>query len=107
MKEDLFILNCLRRDFIKWAVSNEPNVYELDLNKIGAKITGFDPVADEPTVLLELPDGNKNNGKWYISVNCSSENEIGCYPIEDLNEMQIREIRRVVESWLVRKDIIF
>lgn len=107
MKEDLFILNCLRRDFIKCAVSNEPNVYELELNKIGAKITGFDSVADEPTVLLELPDGNKNNGKWYISVNCSSENEIGCYPIEDLNEMQIREIRRVVESWLVRKDIIF
>lgn len=103
MEKDLYTLNCLREDFIKWADSNEPSVYELELNRIGGKLTGFDSVT-EPTVLL---DCNKSKGDWYLCVNCSSENEIGCYPIENFNKMQIHEIRRIVESWLVRKDVIF
>ena len=59
MEKDLYTLNCLREDFIKWADSNEPSVYELELNKIGGKLTGFDSVT-EPTILL---DCNKSKVK--------------------------------------------
>ena len=38
MKTQLTILNCLRSDFKKFADSNEPNSWELDINEIGRKI---------------------------------------------------------------------
>jgi hypothetical protein len=33
--------------------------------------------------------------------------ETSCYPLEDLTAEQIFEIRRLVESWLAKKDLEF
>lgn len=99
--EQLFRLNSLRSDFMKWADSNEPSVWELDINKIGGYIKGYTR-EDEPVVLL---DCNKNKGDWYLCINTNSENEISCYPIADMTDDKIYEIRRIVESWLFSKDM--
>lgn len=97
MKRQLSVLNCLRSDFKKWADSNEPNSWELDLNEIGRNLTGFSP-DDEPVILL-------SDDKWFLCVNILDVNENGCYPIESLTDKQISEIRIIVESWLARKDL--
>jgi hypothetical protein len=63
---DLLRLNGLRADFMKWADSNEPNTWELDVNEIGGSLTGFSP-DDEPVVLLACSrDGGYG---WYLCVN--------------------------------------
>ena len=41
MKDQLFRLNGLRADFMKWADSNEPSTWEIEVNKIGGNITGY------------------------------------------------------------------
>ena len=41
MNDQLFRLNGLRADFMKWADSNEPSTWELDVNKINGHIDGF------------------------------------------------------------------
>lgn len=97
MKTQLTILNCLRSDFKKFADSNEPNSWELDINEIGRNITGFSP-DDEPVILL-------SDDKWFLCVNTDDVNENGCYPIESLSDKQIYEIRSIVETWLAKKDI--
>lgn len=102
MNEQLFRLNGLRADFMKWADSNEPSTWELDVNDIGGHITGFS-YDDDPTVIL---DCNKNEGKWFLCVS-GFDSEGGCYPIEELTTEQVYEIRRLVETWLARKDADF
>ena len=102
MEKQINILNCLRVDFKRWADSNEPSLYELDLNKINGGVSGF-YTEDEPTVLL---DCNKNEGEWFLSVN-STEDETRCYPIATLTAEQVYDIRICVESWLVRKESSF
>ena len=97
MKTQLTILNCLRSDFKKFADSNEPNSWELDINEIGRNLTGFSP-DDEPVILL-------SDDKWFLCVNILDVNENGCYPIESLSDKQIYEIRSIVETWLAKKDI--
>ena len=99
---DLLRLNGLRADFMKWADSNEPSTWELDVNDIGGSLTGF-TCDDDPTVIL---DCNKSEGKWYLCVN-GYDSDGGCYPIESLTAEQIFEIRRLVESWLAKKDLEF
>ncbi len=102
--EQLTKLNGLRSDFIKWARNNEPSIWELDVNKIGGKLTGYSR-EDEPVILL---DCTKNPGEWYICKNTTLvDNTLCCLPIEELTEKQIYEIRVLVESWLVKKDINF
>lgn len=102
---DLLRLNGLRADFMKWADSNEPSTWELDVNEIGGSLTGFSP-DDEPVVLLAC--GRNGGYSWYLCVNEKiGGSEISCYPIESLTEEQIYEIRRLVESWLARKDAEF
>lgn len=103
MNTQLNVLNCLRADFKKWAVSNEPNTWELDVNKIGKKLSAFGK-AEEPVILL---DCNENEGDWFLCVNTCGVNEIGCYPLDDLSEDTKYEIRKIVETWLARKDIDF
>lgn len=105
MNDQLFRLNGLRADFMKWADSNEPNMWELDVNEIGGHITGFD-ADDEPVVLLV----NYYTGGhgWFLCVNSDiGGSETTCYPIENLTAEQVYEIRRLVESWLARKDAEF
>lgn len=99
MEKQLNMLNALRTDFIKWADSNEPSTWELDINEIGGHITGFS-FDDDPTVIL---DCNKNEGRWFLSVG-GFDNEGECHPIEELTAEQISEIRILVETWLTRKD---
>lgn len=101
MKDELFRLNGLRTDFMKWAASNEPSTWELAINKIGGNIDGYKR-EDDPIVLL---DCTESKGDWYLCVNTNSENEIGCYPIAEMPDEKIHEIRRLVESWLVKKDM--
>lgn len=102
---DLLRLNGLRADFMKWADSNEPNTWELDVNEIGGSLTGFSP-DDEPVVLLAC--GRDGGHGWYLCVNEEiGGSEISCFPIESLTDGQIYEIRRLVESWLARKDAEF
>lgn len=98
--QQLSILNCLRADFKKWATNNEPSSYELDVNKIGKQISGFNPDSN-PTILLDCV---KSDGYWYICTD-NSDPESGCCPIETLSKEQVYEIRRLVESWLARKDM--
>lgn len=102
MKEQFFKLNCLRPDFMKWATNNEPSTYELDVNKINKQISGFNPDSN-PTILLDCV---KSDGYWYICTD-NSDIEGGCCPIETLSKEQVYEIRRIVESWLAKKDIDF
>lgn len=102
MEKQIDKLNCLRIDFKRWADSNEPSTWELDLNKIGGQITDVSP-NDDPVVLLDCSD---SEGNWYLCVN-SSDCESGCYPITELSKTQVFEIRRIVESWLARKDMDF
>lgn len=105
MNDQLFRLNGLRADFMKWADSNEPNTWELDVNDIGGSLTGF-TYDDDPTVLLAC-DKNGGHG-WFLCVNKEiGGSETSCYPLEDLTDGQIYEIRRLVESWLARKDAEF
>ena len=102
---DLLRLNGLRADFMKWADSNEPSTWELDVNEIGGSLTGFTE-DDEPVVLLAC-DKNGGHG-WFLCVNTEiGGSETSYYPIEDLTDGQIYEIRRLVESWLARKDAEF
>ena len=105
MNEQLFRLNGLKADFKKWADSNEPSTWEVDVNAIGGTITGFTP-DDEPTVLLAC---DKNGGYgWFLCVNKElGGSEVSCYPIEELTKEQVYDIRRLVESWLAKKDLEF
>ena len=98
--EQLFKLNSLRADFKKWADSNEPNTWELSINNVGGHIDGFNK-EDDPIVLL---DCSESKGDWYLCVNTDNI-ENGCYPIADMTDDKIYEIRRIVESWLVKKDM--
>ena len=105
MNDQLFRLNGLRADFMKWADSNEPSAWELDVNEIGGSLTGFTE-DDEPVVLLAC-DKNGGHG-WFLCVNTEiGGSETSCYPIENLTAEQVYEIRRLVESWLARKDADF
>lgn len=99
MENELTRLNNLRSDFIKYADSNEPSVWELDINEVGGSLPGYS-YEDEPVILLDCV---KTEGRWFICTN-RSEDEKGCCPLEDLTENQIYEIRRFVESWLAKKD---
>lgn len=104
MENQLYRLNCLKSDFKKWADSKDPSTWEMSINEIGGNITGFCS-DDDPIILLDYSD---SNGRWFLCINKSiDEYENGCYPIEDLSKIQIFEIRRIVESWLVKKDIDF
>ena len=105
MNDQLLRLNGLRADFMKWADSNEPSTWELDVNEIGGRISGFD-VDDEPVILL-VNDYTGGFG-WYLCVNSEiGGSEISCYPIESMTAEHIYEIRRLVETWLARKDADF
>ena len=108
MKDQLNRLNSLRADFIKWADSNEPNTWELDINKIGGKIDGFD-YNDNPVVLLVCSKSKNDNGEWYLCVDVEMdtniESDFGCYPIANMSNDRIYEIRRIIESWLAKKDM--
>jgi hypothetical protein len=99
--QQIEVLNCLRADFKRWAGSSEPSTWELNINEIGRNLMGFTK-DDEPTVLL---DCTESEGDWFLCVNTCNENEIGCYPLEELSDDTQYEIRRIVESWLARKDI--
>ena len=102
---DLLRLNGLRADFMKWADSNEPSTWELDVNGIGGSLTGFTE-DDEPVVLLAC-DKNGGHG-WFLCVNTEiGGSETSCYPLENLTAEQVYDIRICVESWLVRKDAYF
>jgi hypothetical protein len=100
-KEQINKFNRLIPDFKRWGDSNEPNTWELDINKIGRTIDGFDR-SDEPLVLL---DCTESEGDWYLCVNTDNINEFSCYPIAEMTDYKIYEIRRIVESWLVKKDM--
>ena len=100
---DLLRLNGLQADFMKWADSNEPSTWELDVNDIGESLTGF-TYDDDPTIMLAY---DKNGGYcWFLCVS-GYDSDGGCYPIESLTAKQIYEIRRLVESWLAKKDLEF
>jgi hypothetical protein len=101
MENQIFRLNALRADFQRWADSNEPSTWEINLNKIGGNLSAFGKSYD-PVILLDCTSGESN---WFLCVNTNSVDEKGCYPIEDLSNESIYEIRRIVETWLVRKDI--
>ena len=103
MENQLIRLNGLRADFMKWADSNEPNTWELELNEIGGSVSGYTH-NDDPIVLLDCCD--KKDGEWFLCVN-GFESEGGCFPVESLTAEQVYEIRRLVESWLARKDAEF
>lgn len=100
---DLLRLNGLCADFMKWADSNEPSTWELDVNDIGGSLTGF-TYDDDPTILLAC-DRNGGCG-WFVCVN-DRDSDGRCYPIENLTAKQIFEIRRLVETWLAKKDLEF
>lgn len=105
MEKQLNRLNGLRADFMKWANSNEPSTWELDINDIGGRLTGFTP-DDEPVILLAV-DSRGGYG-WFLCVNKDiGGSETSCYPIEELTAEQVYEIRRLVETWLARKDADF
>lgn len=105
MEKQLNRLNGLRSDFMKWADSNEPSTWELDVNDIGGRLTGFTP-DDEPVILLAVD--NKGGHGWFLSVNTDiGGSETSCYPIENLTAEQVYDIRRLVETWLARKDADF
>lgn len=104
MSKQLERLNRLRPDFMKWADSNEPSMWELDVNKINGHIEGF-TIDDDPVILLDCVE---SEGDWYLCVNENSNNvnsDVCCYPLEDMTDDRIYEIRRIVESWLVKKDM--
>lgn len=44
MEKQLNRLNGLRSDFMKWANSNEPSTWELDVNEIGGSLTGYSQI---------------------------------------------------------------
>lgn len=100
LNKQLNRLNLLRSDFMKHADSNDPSVWELDVNEIGGKLSGIHPY-DDPVILLDCSD--KSDGSWFLCLN-STISEIRCYPIETLTEEQISEIRKLVESFVVKKD---
>lgn len=102
---DLLRLNGLRADFMKWANSNEPSTWELDVNEIGGNLSDFTP-DDEPVILLTCD--RKGATGWFLCVNGDiGGSEITCYPLEDLTAEQVYEIRRLVEIWLAKKDAEF
>lgn len=104
MENQLKKLNAFRADFMKWADSNEPCTWELDVNKIKGHIDGF-TIDDEPVILLDCME---SEGDWYLCVN-ENPNDINtdayCLPLEDLTKEQVYDIRRIVETWLARKDV--
>lgn len=102
-EDELLKLNGLKSEFVKWASNNEPSMWEIDINKIGGRLTGYKR-DDEPIILLDFTDGY---GEWYLCINTESldiDTSCCCFPIADLTEDQIHEIRILVESWLVKKD---
>ena len=101
MNTQLDVLNCLRADFKRWAASNEPSTWELNVNKLDKNLSAFGR-EEEPVILL---DCTKSEGDWFLCVNTNDVNVIGCFPLEDLSDDTQCEIRRIVESWLARKDI--
>jgi hypothetical protein len=101
MEKQLDKLNCFRKDFKKWACSNEPSTWELDVNKINGHIDGF-IIDDDPIILL---DCFKSEGDWYLCVNENNNSDVCCYPIEELTKEQVYDIRRIVETWLARKEL--
>ena len=76
------------------------NSSELDVNEIGGKLSGIHP-DDDPVILLDCSD--KSDGSWFVCLD-NRGSEIRCYPIETLTEEQISEIRKLVESFVVKKD---
>lgn len=98
--QQLSILNCLRADFKKWAHNIEPNKWSVTINEIGRCLTGIDP---DRYPAISLFEGDEVC--WYICMTSGSEHEIKCYPLDDMTEMRVYEIRRLVESWLARKDL--
>lgn len=119
MNTDMSILNHLKSDFMKYADSFEPSTWEISLNEIKGQVNGFRR-EDEPIILLDCSEGEEN---WFLCTNtiiCSDSiiedyqkgeiiyNPLGViryYPLEELTDEQIYEIRRIVESWLVKKDM--
>lgn len=119
MEKELYRLNCLRSDFMKCADSFEPNTWEISLNEIKGQVNGFRR-EEEPVILLDCSEGE---GKWFLcsnSIICSDSiiedyqkgeiiyNPLGViryYPLEELSEKQVYEIRRIVETWLAKKDV--
>jgi hypothetical protein len=100
MENQIFRLNALRTDFMKWAGSDGENKWKVRLNEIGGQLSAFG-ASTNPTVILD-----SNEDKWYLSVS-DSNNVVDCYPIEDLSLDQVHEIRRIIETWLARKDVDF
>ena len=104
MENQLKKLNAFRADFMKWADSNEPCTWELDVNKINGHIDGF-TIDDEPVILLDCME---SEGDWYLCVNENPDDintDAYCLPLEDLTKEQVYDIRRIVETWLARKDV--
>ena len=119
MEKELYRLKCLRSDFMKYADSFEPNTWEISLNEIKGQVNGFRR-DEEPVILLDCSEGE---GKWFLCTNsiiCSDSiiedyekgeiiyNPLGViryYPLEELSEKQVYEIRRIVETWLAKNDV--
>lgn len=97
----MFRLNCLRSDFIKYAPSHKPNIYELRLNDIGGRLTAFGSSMN-PVVIL---DTTKDNDGWILQIGSKDNTE--CYSFNDISKEQIYDIRKIIESWLARRDIDF
>ena len=90
---------------MKWADSFEPSTWEISLNEIKGQVNGFRR-EDEPVILL---DCSEDEGRWFLCtdsvVEDYQEGVIGYYPLEELSEKQVYEIRRIVETWLAKKDV--
>lgn len=90
---------------MKFADSFEPSTWEISLNEIKGQVNGFRR-EDEPVILLDCSEGE---GKWFLCYNSIiedyQEGVIGYYPLEELSEKQVYEIRRIVETWLAKKDV--
>lgn len=97
----MFRLNCLRSDFIKYAPSHKPNIYELRLNEIGGRLTAFGS-SIHPVVIL---DTTKEDNGWFLQIGSKDNTE--CYSFNDISKEQIYDIRKIIESWLARRDIDF
>ena len=90
---------------MKWADSFEPSTWEISLNEIKGQVNGFRR-EDEPVILL---DCSEDEGRWFLCTDSVDEDYqegvIGYYPLEELSEKQVYEIRRIVETWLAKKDV--
>lgn len=105
MEKELYRLNCLRSDFMKYADSFEPSTWEISLNEIKGHVNGFRR-EEEPVILLDCSEGE---GKWFLCTDSIiedfQEGVIRYYPLEKLSEKQVYEIRRIIETWLAKKDV--